>query len=272
MRTNETMRRTLQLTATAALAAVPLAIGIPATAAADTPADSGGGGTYYQAILNPLNGSGGKGQLMIKVQGDQAWVSENVQGLAATFQNGPYPHVQHIHIGGQGTCPAPGADTNGDGIVDTAEGKPAYGAVNTTLTTTGDTSAKAATDITTAPSGGSFKYERTITLSPETLNAMKDGSAVAVVHGLDPATLSPQAQGEKSNLAPELPLAATAPALCGTITASQMSQVPGGGVDTGGGATSGVEYGWVFGVGGAAFVAAGGALAVSRRRDGAHRG
>ncbi|GAA4825702.1 hypothetical protein [Tomitella cavernea] len=252
----------LGLLAPAAALALPLTVGMAATASADTP-------TVYQAILNPLNDSGAAGQFMMKVDGDQAQISEHVWGLAPTFQGGAYPHVQHIHIGGQGTCPAPSADANGDGIVDTAEGKDAYGAVNTTLSTTGDTSAKAATDVTTAPGGGEFEYSRTITLSPATLSALHDGTAVVVVHGLDPAGLSEQAANAKSNLAPELPLAATAPAVCGAVTASQMSAMPSGGVDTGGGASAGIEDAWVFGVGGASLLAAGGALAVTRRRGAA---
>src|SRR5699024_817168 len=109
---------------------------------------------------------------------------------------------------------------------------------------------------------------RTITLSQDTMNALQDGSAVAVVHGLDPSGLSDQAQNEKSNLVPKLPLAATAPALCGTITASQMSAMPSGGVNTGGGATSGIEDGWLFGLGGASVLVAGGAVALGKRRGG----
>ncbi|MDN5758229.1 MAG: hypothetical protein L0H59_06805 [Tomitella sp.] len=255
----QTKKAALGLLMPAAALALPLAVGMPATASADTP-------TVYQSILQPLNDSGAAGQLMIKVDGDQAQISEHAWGLATTFQDGAYPHVQHIHIGAQGTCPDPSADANGDGIVDTAEGKSAYGAVNTTLSTTGDTSANAATDTTTAPGGGEFEYNRTITLSPETLSALEDGTAVAVVHGLDPSGLSEQAQNAKSNLAPELPLAATAPALCGTVTGSQMSAMPSGGVDTGGGATSGVESAWLFGIGGASVLGAGGALAMSKRR------
>lgn len=254
-----TRKAALGLLAPAAAIALPLTVGMPATASADTP-------TVYQSILNPINDSGGSGQLMIKVDGDQAQISEHVWGLAQTFKDGAYPHVQHIHIGGRGVCPDMSADANGDGIVDTAEGKDAYGAVNTTLSTSGDTSAKAATDVETAPSGGEFHYSRTITLSQDTLNALKDGDAVAVVHGLDPSGLSDQAQNEKSNLVPDLPLAATAPALCGAVTASQMEAMPEGSVDAGGGATAGVEDAWLFGLGGASVLGAGGALAMSKRR------
>jgi hypothetical protein len=85
------------------------------------------------------------------------------------------------------------------------------------------------------------------------------------VHGLDPATLSKTAQGEKSDLVPSLPLAATSPALCGVLAASQMSTIPGGAPDTGGGSTSGVEDAALLGVGGGLILAAGGAFAARRR-------
>ncbi|MCZ2404893.1 hypothetical protein IV498_17400, partial [Paenarthrobacter sp. Z7-10] len=63
--------------------------------------------------------------------------------------------------------------------------------------------------------------------------SLKAGTAVVVVHGLDPATLPAAAQKEKSDLVPSLPLAATSPALCGTLVASQMTSMPGGAPGTG---------------------------------------
>jgi hypothetical protein len=185
--------------------------------------------------------------------------------LAATFSGQPYPHVQHIHIGAQGTCPSMSADKNGDGVISTTEGAPFYGGIGTTLSTSGDTSPKAGTTLTVAPSGGSFSYSRTITLDPKTMTSLTSGTAVIVVHGLDPATLSKQAQGEKSDLVPALPLAATSPALCGTLVASQMTSVPGGAPNTGGGSTSGIEDETLLGLGGVLILAAGGSFAARRR-------
>ncbi|WP_422935137.1 hypothetical protein [Sinomonas sp. P47F7] len=57
--------------------------------------------------------------------------------------------------------------------------------------------------------GSSFTYQRTITLDDKTLASLKSGTAVVVVHGLDPATLPAAAQSEPSDLVPSLPLAAT---------------------------------------------------------------
>ena len=85
--------------------------------------------------------------------------------------------------------------------------------------------------------------------------SLKAGTAVIVVHGLDPATW-PAAQAEQERARASLPLAATSPALCGTLTASQMSSVPTGSAATGGGSTAGVEDPGLL-AGGAALVAAG---------------
>ncbi|GAA5229352.1 hypothetical protein [Arthrobacter cryoconiti] len=207
-----------------ALAAVSLSAG---GAMAD------GGTTSYQANLGAINGSGATGSVMISLTGDQAHVTENVSGLAATFNDAAYPHVQHIHIEGMGTCPAPGADANKDGVISTTEGGAAYGKIGTTLSSSGDTSDKAALDLKVGGMGAAYKYDRTFTMNAATITALKAGTAVVVVHGLDPATLSPEAAKAPSDLVPSLPLAATSPALCGTLVASQMSAVPGGAPDTG---------------------------------------
>lgn len=248
-------KKLLALVAPAALIALPLAS--PAAAAQDE--------TTYQADLAAINGSGGSGSLTLQLNGDEATITESVSGLATTFMDNPYPHVQHIHIAGQGQCPDMSADKNGDGIVDTVEGQPAYGKIGTTLSVTGPTGPEAGTNIEIAPSGGSYEYSRTFTLNADTVESLKAGTAVVVVHGLDPAGLSKEAQNAKSNLVPELPLAATAPALCGTLTASQVSQMPSGSVDTGGGSTSGIEEAWLFGIGGVALLAAGGTILLRRK-------
>jgi hypothetical protein len=244
----------------AALGVAGLGLTMPAGAATSP--------TSYQATLNPLNHSSASGSLTLQLNGDQATISENVTGLAATFSGMPYPHVQHIHIGAQGSCPSMSADKNGDGVVSTTEGAPFYGGIGATLSTSGDTSPKAGTTLTVAPSGGSFTYSRTITLDAATMASVTAGKGVIVVHGLDPATLSKQAQGEKSDLVPSLPLAATSPALCGTLVASQMSSVPGGAPNTGGGSTSGIEDELLLGLGGALILAAGGTFAARRRLSG----
>jgi hypothetical protein len=252
------MRKSLKLLApVAALGVIGL---LPGVANAQT------SGTSYQAQLNALNGSGASGTITLQLNGDQATITEKVSGLAATFMNAPYPHVQHIHGGGMGQCPTPAADTNGDGVINVKEGAPSYGGILTTLSTSGDTSPAAGTDLKIAPSGGSYTYNRTITLDAATLASIKGGTAVVVAHGLDPASLSAQAQGEMSEIVPTLPLAATSPAVCGVLQASQMSTIPNGAADTGNGASGGVSTELLAVGTGALAVAAVGGVAVARRR------
>jgi hypothetical protein len=237
---------------------VPLAAAVVPLALMAGPANAAG--NSYQTTLNPLNHSTGSGMATVSLNGDNAQVKVSWSGLAAKFGSGAYPHVQHIHIGGQGACPTTAADKNGDGVVSTTEGGPAYGGIGTTLSTKGDTSPKAGTDIKIAPGGGSTSYSRTIKLSAATVSSLKDGTGVVVVHGLDPATLSKKAQSEKSDLVPSLPLAATSPALCGVL-----SSMPSGGVATGTGSTSGVEDLGLLAAGGGLLALAGGLVAARRR-------
>jgi hypothetical protein len=247
------MRKSLRLLVPVAAAAIPFTV-LAGSASADTGS--------YQATLNPLNKSTGSGMATVTTNGDSATVKVSWSGLADQFNGGPYPHVQHIHIGADGTCPTMSADKNGDGVISTTEGAPSYGGIGTTLSTKGDTSPKAGTDIKIAPGGGSLNYSRTIKLSSDTLSSLQNGTGVVVVHGLDPATLSKKAQNEKSDLVPSLPLAATSPALCGTLTS-----MPSGGVATGTGSTSGVEDLGLLALGGG-LLALGGATYVARRRVG----
>ncbi len=143
--------------------------------------------TTYQARLDPLNNSGGSGSLTLELSGDTATITEHFSGLAATFKDMPYPHVQHIHGGAEGVCPTTANDTNGDGVISTPEGQKTYGPIQTTLSVTGDTSPKA-TNIKIAPSGAGADYSRTIRLDAATLKSLRSGIGVIVVHGLDPTT------------------------------------------------------------------------------------
>ena len=248
------MRKSRVLTVSAALAAPLLAgaVWAPAAFAADT--------TMYQATLNSLNSqTGATGTLSLTLNGSSATITEHVSGLAPTFMNAPYPHVQHIHGGAQGVCPDMSADKSGDGVVSTVEGQPSYGKILTTLSTSGDTSPAAGTNVKTAPSGGSYDYSRTIQLDDATMQSIQGGNAVIVVHGDDPSKLPSAAQSEKSELVPSLPLAATSPALCGALKA-----MPAGAAATGGGSTAGIEDGALAGLGAVALLGAGGALAYRR--------
>lgn len=217
------MNKTLRFLAVPTLALGALALSSTPAAAADQ---------SYQSTLGQINGSSASGTITVDVTGNQAHAVLKVSGLAASFMDAPYPHVQHIHGGAQGVCPAPAADANGDGVISTTEGGPSYGEIATTLSTSGDTSPAAGLDLKLAGQGASYTIDRTFELNAETKAALEAGTAVVVVHGLDPATLGAAAQSAPSDLVPSLPLAATSPALCGALKAGQMT-MPVGGADTG---------------------------------------
>jgi hypothetical protein len=249
-------RKILALCASAPLAALPLLAGT-APAWADT-----AGAQTYSATLSPvpLNGqTSASGTFSLTLDGTVATIHEQANGLAATFMGKAYPHVQHIHGGGMGMCPTASADSNGDGVLSTAEGQPAYGGIQTTLSVSGDTTPASGTNVNIAPSGSSFTYDRTVTLDSATLTSISKGIAVIVVHGLDPATAPSAAGSSKSELVPSLPLAATSPALCGQLVAAT------GAPATGGGSTAGAQDTGLLVLGGAGVAAAGGVLALRRR-------
>lgn len=272
----------------AACATLSIGLVAPAFAASST------AGTSYQATLSPvaLNTPAGaaSGKLMLTIKGNQATISEQVSGLATklptdkatlealgvpvAFAGAPFPHVQHIHIDGNATCPVASADTNKDGVISTVEGQPAYGKIGTTLSMKGATDGSTALDVTVAPGGGSYTYKRTFTINAATLTAIQKNKAVIVVHGLNPANAPKASLSTPNSLDLTLPGAskkvaviATAPALCGTLTAMQMNGVPVGSADTGGGsmAASGVNQ-MELGLGALALLAAGGVALIGFRR------
>ncbi|WP_229843274.1 hypothetical protein [Flexivirga endophytica] len=208
------------------VSAVPVAACVAALGmGAGAPPAHAAGNDSYQAKLAPvpMNTPSGaaSGNLMLTINGDQATVSETVSGLApklptdkktlsslgipAAFAGKPFPHVQHVHINGQDSCPTSSDDKNGDGVISTVEGQPAYGKIGTTLSLKGDTSAKTATDVTVAPGGGSFTYKRTFTLNADTMSAIKNNKAVIVVRGLNPATAPKASLSTPNELGATLP-------------------------------------------------------------------
>lgn len=217
----------------------------------------------YQATLGALNESGVSGTGMVTLAGDQATVTVDASGLLAGS-----PHAQHFHIGAMGTCPTDADDANGDGFVSVTEGAEEYGAIGTSLTTTGDTSPDSGLAVDRFPTaeGGSYTYERTFAITEDVQKAFADGTAVLVVHGVDKDGSGAYDGDIMSDLDPSLPMEATAPAACGPLTASQMGTMPAGGADTGAGATSGIENQAAIGVGALAAVGAAAAGAVAYRR------
>src|SRR6478672_459385 len=215
------MRTSHKLAGIAVGAAALLPIGMGAAFASDG---------SVNANLRPvaLNGVPGSGTAMVSVRGTTITVTMAASGLLANA-----PHAAHIHFGADARheCPVATDDTNKDGHLNTTEGGPAYGPVVVSLTKTGDTSPASVLAVDrfdTAP-GGKLSYERgSINVSTAVAQAIVDGKAVVVIHGVDHNHDGKYDGTTKSDLNPALPTEATDPALCGALSA-----LPSGGMQTG---------------------------------------
>ncbi|WP_017539032.1 CHRD domain-containing protein [Nocardiopsis halophila] len=173
----------------------------------------------YTADLRPItvNRSQAAGTATVRLDGNEAHVRITVDGLLAD-----HPHAQHIHIGGRGECPTDyeAGEHNGMPALSTLDGLDAYGGVETSLTTEGDTSADSTLAVDRFPTApdGMVDYDRTFELSQAAADAVREGNAVVVVHGIDyddDGTYG-DALGA-SELDPNLPMEATNPAACGAL-------------------------------------------------------
>lgn len=259
-------------------------------------------GAFSLVLLTPgqvaaqegFSGQGsGSATVTFEGEGGEALIEVDWQGLAAeipdltgtpyeALSGMPFPHAQHIHAGTEGECPTPAADADGNGVIDTPEGLPAYGPVLVSLTEEpGETTPAQTLDVGNFPAGDSATYSRTINLDMDadtdagTFNPaeqVRADNAVIVVHGLDPAIMPGDTALADSAISDELPLAATAPVLCGVLTesgegvftaqlapvnpvaapadetaapadesAAQVDQMPAPGVATGGGSTAATD-------------------------------
>jgi len=215
------------------------------------------------ANLNPVPGSevDGSGTAMVEVDGREITVTMAASGLLAD-----QPHAAHIHFGADARheCPTLGDDENDDGRLNTTEGAPAYGPVVVSLTKTGDTSPDStlAVDRFDTAEGGEISYERgSIEVEAEVAEAIADGEAVVVIHGVDHNHDGEYSGKAKSDLDPKLPAEATDPALCGALR-----EAPAGGMDTGLGGTAGGQNEGLLALGGVLMLAGAGAGAVAARR------
>jgi hypothetical protein len=170
----------------------------------------------FMADLNPLNHSGAQGHAVLQKDGRQLDTKINSHGLAPNL-----PHAQHIHGMAQAIseCPTLAADTNDDGLVNTAEGLPSYGPIQVSLTTRGDTSPDSALAVDRFPaanSDGLVNYKRTFGVSAKVARNL--GDFAIVQHGVD---LNGNGvydfSAGPSELDPTLPQEATIPANCGVI-------------------------------------------------------
>ncbi len=181
-------------------------------------AGSGSGEVETEARMNPLNNSGAFGRAEVEVRHRHLDVEIDVRGLAPNL-----PHAQHIHFGedARHECPTVADDTNGDFRLTTTEGAPAYGPIRVSLTTRGDTSPASALAVNRFPTApmGVEHYERDIYTQEGVANAIRQGKAVVVIHGVDyndNGTYDFKSAG-KSELDPTLPAEATDPAVCGVL-------------------------------------------------------
>ena len=221
-----------------------------------------------QVTLDQLNDSGGSGTatLSITSAGDLK-VAIDASGLVPNA-----PHAQHIHGATDGhdfRCPSPSADKDGDGIVSTTEGLPAYGDIFISLTTKGDTTKESGLAVDRMPvadADGKVSYARTIAaaeLPAGTAEHLHDLHLVQ--HGIDTNGSGKYDGDRKSDLDPKLPAEATDPATCGMVTGAAAGSMPAGGVETGNDSTSGVEAAGWLGLGGV-MLAGAAAVGIRRRR------
>jgi len=228
--------RLLAITATAGLAATTVLLTTPVANAAPDGGKKVNRGqsktVALSATLSPLNGTNTMGTATAVVR------NQLIRDIAVDV-TGATPdaaHAQHIHYGddARNECPTAGLDDdNGDGLVDTIEGVPAYGPVVVSLTTTGDTSPASVVDVTRYPvsTGGSYHYSRSKIeftdvagtgytggggTAKQIADAIRDGEGVVVIHGAD-LNGNGTYDGVPSTLDPSLPREATIPAACGVL-------------------------------------------------------
>jgi tRNA A-37 threonylcarbamoyl transferase component Bud32 len=176
-----------------------------------------GQGQVFQAVLRPVpdNHVTGSGTAAVRLNGDMATVTLDTTGLL----NGA-PHAMHIHAFGEGICPPPSAAKlyNGHPAISTTDGLKYYGPMAAALTLSGDTSMNSMLAFPRYPSSGDIRYQRTIAISTGAANAIRNGNAVVVVHGID---YNHNGRYDnvlnRSELDSAVSQEATAPALCGTL-------------------------------------------------------
>ncbi len=187
--------------------------------------------TTFTGQLDPLNDSGGSGNITMELDESTNEATIRIEGNG--FLDGS-PHAQHIHgvESGESTCPTIEQDEDGDGLVNTPEGQVTYGPIEASLTTEGDSSPDSALAVERFPTYDDGVYERTVELTSEVANDLDRYHVV--VHGVDVnGNGEYDAEAGQSPLDDSLPLEATLPAACGTLTASAS-----GGVATGAGGTA----------------------------------
>ncbi len=143
------------------------------------------------------------GQIQVKVR---------VSGLTPNA-----PHAQHLHgnLAGGNVCPGPEL-AGEDGLIATLDAAGAYGGIQVSLTTTGDTSLDSALAVSRFPvadKNGNLNYNRTIDVPQDVYDNL--GVLHYVVHGIDLNNSGGyDFEAGESPLDPSLPFEATIPSGC----------------------------------------------------------
>ncbi len=205
------------------LAGAALLPALAAPALASERSDDGRGAEAYQARLDPVphhpradSGSDVHGQAeLVRVDG-KLKVAVEAYGLSPKL-----PHLMHIHgeLEAENECPGPKFRVGGvsNRLIETADGLPAYGPIQVTFSTKGDTSAKAGLNLATAPVAdkhGKLHYQRVLLDVPKNLLDDLDDLHI-VIHGED---LDDDGKYDpKPITALGVPLEAELPVACGEL-------------------------------------------------------
>ncbi len=227
------MKRSVRIAAvsTAALVTVAtLSAGTASGKATDSPSSTKT--VSLTAELTELNGSGASGTATAIVRNQLIrQIDVQAEGLSPDA-----PHAQHIHYGNdaRNECPTLFDDTDGDGLLNTVEGLPAYGPVVVSLTTVGDTSPTSVLAVTRYPvsTNGAYSYSRKnieftavsgtgyaggTGTAKQIADSVREGEGIVVIHGVDYNGNGVYDGEQMSELDPSLPREATDPAACGIL-------------------------------------------------------